>query len=109
MSMADDYDYDIDSDDIDKLRGSKMTDKQFVDGLIIKPPHEKAPDFVKCAISIKRKDLGNWLRDRDEDWINLDVKVAKSGKWYSEVNDWKPTSTPTSKSDASDFDDDIPF
>lgn len=67
-----------------------MPDKEFVDGLIVKPPHDKAPDFVKCSISIKRKDLGNWLRKKSDDWINLDVKVAKSGKWYAEVNDWKP-------------------
>lgn len=65
-------------------------EKEFVDGLIVKPPHEKAPDFVKCSISIKRKDLGNWLRGKSDDWINLDVKVAKSGKWYAEINNWKP-------------------
>ena len=29
---------------------------EFVDGLIVKAPHERAPDFVKCQISIKRKD-----------------------------------------------------
>ena len=67
-----------------------MSDKEFVNGLIIKPPHDKAPDFVKCAISIKRKDLGNWLREKKDDWINLDVKVSKDGKWYAEVNNWKP-------------------
>ena len=67
-----------------------MSDKQFIDGLFIKPPHERAPDFVKCSISIKRKDLGNWLRGKDDEWINIDVKEGKSGKWYAEVNDWKP-------------------
>ena len=100
-----------------------MSEKEFVDGLIVKPPHEKAPDFVKCSISIKRKDLGNWLRKKSDDWINLDVKVAKSGKWYAEVNDWKPqqdsqtrpkTMSPPAGSGPyvdmpPDFDDDIPF
>ena len=92
-----------------------MSEKQFVDGLIVKPPHEKAPDFVKCSISIKRKDLGNWLRGKSDDWINLDVKVAKSGKWYAEVNDWKPKSDSVpemnSKNPPADkpfFDDDLP-
>ena len=92
-----------------------MSEKEFVNGLIVKPPHEKAPDFVKCQISIKRKDLGNWLRQREEDWINLDVKVSRGGKWYAEVNDWKPEKqrppeeeTPVPGGD--DFvDDDIPF
>lgn len=94
-----------------------MADKQFVDGLIVKPPHERAPDFVKCSISIKRKDLGNWLRGKDDDWINLDVKVSQQGKWYAEVNTWKPEKQREPGSDddkpskpANDFyDDDIPF
>jgi hypothetical protein len=76
-------------------------DKEFVDGLIINPPHEKAPDFVKAKISIKRKDLGNWLRGKDDEWINLDVKVSKGGKWYAEVNTWKPGGN-------KDFDDPVP-
>ena len=63
---------------------------EFPDGLMIKPPHEKAPDFVKGAVSIKRKDLGNWLRSKEDDWINLDIKVSKGGKWYFQVNNWKP-------------------
>ena len=89
-------------------------EKEFVDGLIVKAPHEKAPNFVKCNISIKRKDLGNWLRGKDDDWINIQVKEGKtSGKWYAEVDNWKPDqSKAQSKPDAesSDLDDDdIPF
>ena len=90
-----------------------MSEKEFVDGLIVKPPHDKAPDFVKCSISIKRKDLGNWLRKKSDDWINLDVKVAKSGKWYVEVNDWKPKQDQPRNEPAANpdnfFDDDIGF
>ena len=92
-----------------------MSEKEFVDGLIVKPPHDKAPDFVKCSISIKRKDLGNWLRKKSDDWINLDVKVAMSGKWYAEVNDWKPQQesaqegTQQGYSKGLDMNDDIPF
>ena len=68
-----------------------MSEIQFIDGLMVKAPHEKAPDFVKGSISIKRKDLGNWLRGRDEEWINADIKVSKAGKWYIAINDWKPS------------------
>lgn len=90
---------------------SEKSEKKFVDGLLIKAPHEKAPDFVKCAISIKRKDLGNWLRSQTEDWINLDVKVAKSGQWYAEVNTWKKEDKKQAKheSKGDDFNDTIPF
>jgi hypothetical protein len=68
----------------------QQQEKEWVDGLIVKAPREGAPDFVKCAISIKRADLGNWLRAKQDEWINIDVKVGKSGKWYAEVNNWKP-------------------
>ena len=87
-----------------------MSDKEFVDGLIVKPPRDRAPDFVKGSISIKRKDLGNWLRGKDDDWINVDIKESKGGKWYAEVNDWKPEKQPEAASGAAeDFTDDIPF
>ena len=66
---------------------------EFVDGLIVKPPHERAPDFVKASISIKVEDLGVWLRAKHkagEQWVNIDVKEAKSGKWYAAVSTYKP-------------------
>ena len=67
-----------------------MSEKEFVAGLYVKPPHEKAPDFVKFSISIKRADLGNWLRGKSDEWINLQVKESQNGKWYAEVDNWKP-------------------
>jgi len=66
-------------------------DKEFVDGLIVKAPNDKAPEFVKCAISIKRSELISWLSQKTDDWINLDVKVSQKGKWYCEVNNWQPS------------------
>lgn len=65
-------------------------EKEFVDGLIAKKPSEKAPDFVKVSLSIKRKELGNWLRGKEDDWINVDIKESKGGNYYAEVNSWKP-------------------
>lgn len=70
-----------------------MEDKkevEFVDGLFVKEPHERAPDFVKASISIKRAELGNWLRGKDDEWVNIVVKEAQSGKWYCQVDNWKP-------------------
>ncbi|MFT7557664.1 MAG: hypothetical protein ACI83D_000329 [Planctomycetota bacterium] len=66
-------------------------DPEFVDGLIIKAPRQGAPDFVKGSISIKREELLAWLSQKTEEWINLDIKVSKAGKWYSQVNTWKPS------------------
>ena len=63
---------------------------EFVDGLIVKAPKPAAPDFVKATISIKRADLGNWLRGKTDEWINVDGKESRSGKWYAAVDNWKP-------------------
>lgn len=91
---------------------------EFVSGLFVKQPHEKAPDFVKCTISIKRADLGNWLRGKDDEWINLQVKESREGKWYACVDNWKPDKNTTRQSISTEavddkgqfnYDDDIPF
>lgn len=95
-------------------------DIEFVDGLIVKAPHAKAPDYVKATISIKVEDLGKWLRAKykaGEQWVNIDVKEAKSGKWYAAVSTYKkdaagakPASKPTEKPGAKKLaDEDIPF
>lgn len=68
-----------------------MSDVEFVDGLIAKAPNPKAPEFVKASLSLKRVDLIKWLQGREGDWINVDVKEAKSGKWYCSVSTFKPS------------------
>jgi hypothetical protein len=90
---------------------------EFVDGLIVKAPHEKAPDFVKACISIKVEDLGKWLREKykaGNEWVNIDVNESKGGKWYAKVSTFKPKEKeaavpekPAGKFD--DMADDIPF
>jgi len=71
-----------------------MNDPVFPKGLSIKQPNEKAPDFVKGSISIKRQEFLDWLSHQTGEWINLDMKVSKrTGKWYSQVNDYKPSTT----------------
>jgi len=92
-----------------------MADKEFVDGLFVKQPREGAPDFVKGAISIKRADLGNWLRGKvtEDGWINIDILVAQSGKWYCAVNNFKPepkaAPAPVAAVANNGPEDDIPF
>lgn len=92
---------------------------EFVDGLIVKAPHERAPDFVKASIAIKVEDLGKWLREKykaGEEWVNVDVKAAKSGKWYAAVSTFKPKEKAeeparggSSRVGKKDLEDDIPF
>lgn len=101
------------------------TDPKFIDGLIVKAPHERAPEYVKAKLSIKREELIAWLQQQDGEWINADIKVSQNGKWYVAVDDWKPnqgngtprrsapetTRRPARATDTSDdgLDDDIPF
>jgi hypothetical protein len=65
-----------------------MSEKEFVDGLYVKSPHHNAPDFVIATLSINRKMLGNWLRKRTEDHLTIDLKNAKNGNWYAELNNF---------------------
>ena len=88
-------------------------DIEFVNGLIVKAPHANAPDFVKAAISIKVADLTEWLSDRDEEWINIDVKESRGGRWYAAVSTFKPKQQqeqkPGANVPASEYDEDAPF
>ena len=69
-----------------------MSDKKFIDGLIVKAPNDNAPDYVKAKLSIKRQELIDWLGQQQGDWINADIKVSQGGKYYAQVDDWKPDS-----------------
>ena len=86
---------------------------EFVDGLIVKAPHPKAPDYVKANISIKVEDLGKWLRARykasleNDGWINIDVKESKGGKWYAAVSTFKPNKAAPNKQKDDDLE--VPF
>lgn len=90
-----------------------MSDTNFINGLIVKSPNPKAPDFVKASLSIKREELIAWLQAQQGEWINADVKVSRNGKWYCAVNEWKPKDerqpTRTSAPAKGFEDDDIPF
>lgn len=99
-----------------------MEEIEFVDGLFVKAPHPNAPDFVKATLSITRADLGNWLRGRSEQHINIDVKESKGGKWYASVSTFKPDKSKaqpardaaqephgSSPQAIDDYNDDIPF
>jgi len=86
---------------------------EFVNGLIVKAPRDGAPDFVKAAISIKVADLMSWLQGRNDEWVNIDVKEARSGKWYAAVNSYKTIKkvepSKVEKNSIADMDSDIPF
>jgi hypothetical protein len=72
-------------------------EKVFADGFIAKR-HEKAPDFVTCSLSVKVDEAVTFLQNNArEGWVNLQVKQAKSGKYYVELDEWRPTQGQSAK------------
>lgn len=98
-----------------------MNEVKFVKGLFANKPHERAPDFIVCELSIKADELVGFLNDQDGEWINLQVKVPqktnpeKPRRLTVAINDWKPETgnerkpKPKQASMEDDFEDDIPF
>ena len=97
-------------------------EKEFPRGLFVSAPRANAPDFVKGRISIRVVEFLEWLSKKDgEEWLRLDIKEGFSvddkgnPKWYSQVDNWKPSdrnatpsnqNLPESKEEESDG---IPF
>ena len=45
---------------------------------------------TKCKLSVKREELIAWLTNQEGDWLNLQVSEGRNGKYYAEVDTWKP-------------------
>lgn len=69
-----------------------MTDEKiFADGFVFKR-NEKAPEFVVGRLSLKVDDAVAFIKaNQSNGWINLDVKTARSGNFYVELDTFKPT------------------
>jgi len=65
-----------------------MSDIVFANGLIFKKP-DNAPDFVIGNLSIKKSEFIPFLDTQDGDWVNVQIKLSKAGKYYVELNTWK--------------------
>lgn len=84
-----------------------MSNNIFVDGMIIKKPKEGSPDFVKASISIKKEEFFPFLQKHEGNWLNIDIKESKAGKYYAQVNTWKPEKKEESQEASDDFE--VPF
>lgn len=84
-------------------------DAKFINGLIVKAPNENAPEYVKAKLSIKRDELIAWLQSESGEWINADVKVSQGGKWYCQIDSWKPNTASRPEPSNSDTLDEVPF
>jgi hypothetical protein len=105
-----------------------MSDIEFIDGISVKDPRPKAPDFVICSGGIRRLALIEYLQQQDGDYVNFQIKRSKKGGLYVQRDNWKPASAqkpdvapggPSANPEAGagnpanntggEFDDDIPF
>jgi hypothetical protein len=70
---------------------NKQDEKIFADGFSFKR-NEKAPDFVVGRMSMKCDEAVAFIRKHDKNgWVNLNIKTAKSGNYYVELDTYEPT------------------
>jgi hypothetical protein len=98
-----------------------MTDEKiFADGFSFKR-RENAPDFVVGRQSIKVDEAIAFLSQHAKNgWVNLDIKQAKNGNYYCELDTWeakpqnqggdsKVGTVSSSVAAVAKADDDLPF
>lgn len=88
-------------------------DKIFANGFSFKR-RENAPDFVVGRVKVKVDDAIAFLKEKQKNgWVDIDVKQAKSGSYYMELDTWEPNKgggkAAPSEASGQDDDDDIPF
>lgn len=87
----------------------------FVDGLFVFNPGEKAPDFVKARLSFQPEKFAKWLADNkdkanEKGFIGVDVLVSRDGKWYAKLSTFKPRAQAAAPVESQDVNpEDIPF
>lgn len=85
-----------------------------IGGFYPKPKNPNAPDFVICKASINiaqfREWMQGWIKENpNEEWVNMECLVARSGKGYAKIDEWKPEAKQEEKKEDINLDEDIPF
>jgi hypothetical protein len=63
---------------------------EYVGGLYAKKPLPKAPSYIIVNLSAKREKLIEFLKSKQDEWVNMVVKEGNQG-YYIAVDNWKPT------------------
>lgn len=72
--------------------------------------NENAPDFVVGKQSIKVDEAVAFLQANQKNgWVNLDVKQAKGGNYYLELDTWEPKGEATATHNPTTPDGGLPF
>ena len=70
---------------------SQEQEKIFADGFIFKK-NPKAPEFVIGRVSVKVDEAIGFLKANEKNgWVNLDIKEARSGNHYIELDTFVPS------------------
>ena len=48
---------------------------------------ERAPDFIIAKLGLKREDLIAWLEQQPGEWVNVELRRSKAGKYYAAVEE----------------------
>ena len=88
-------------------------EKIFADGFVFKR-NEKAPDFVVGRLSIKVDEAVAFIKQHAKGgWVNLNVKTARTGNFYIELDTFDPNQKSEAQTQApaplAQEDDDLPF
>ena len=87
----------------------EQTEKVFADGFIFKR-NENAPEFVVGSMSIKVDEAMAFLaQNESKGWVNLNVKKSKGGKFYMELDTWKPKTEKVIEKVSEKPAEDLPF
>jgi hypothetical protein len=95
----------------------QQEEKIFADGFVFKRS-ENAPDFVVGRLSLKVDEAIAFIKANEKrGWINLNIKTARSGNHYIELDTYEPKTTnetekkaPASKSNSKPTTEvDLPF
>ena len=101
----------------------EANEKIFTEGLIVKI-NDNAPDFVIGNLSVKVDEFKPFLDKHTKNgWVNIDIKQARGGNYYCELDTWESPNTKTNNATPanakvakkaevlveSEDDDDLPF
>lgn len=100
--------------DLDTIPSKMKEEKQYPAGIMIFPPREQAPDFVKGAVVITPNDLVAWLKTQEEHkseyngktQFRFDLLEGNKGL-YMVLDTFKPNGDAVKKVEESK--DDLPF
>lgn len=72
---------------------AQRSEIEFVDGLRVYAPNERAPDYIIANVVLERDALTAWLDGRD-DKVRVVIKRSQGGKLYAAVDTYQRDAEP---------------